>query len=315
MVDPRLPGAVPQAVQRGPAVVHVVGGDRHGRRRAARPAVHSPQEDPPGDHAERQAPRAALRRVADGPRRSSWPAAPAPAATPAPPGPTASQPRPRRIASTATPSSDAAPRPPATRPPLRPTPGRRTRPSRRGRSSSAAPMVRRRATSGRSRGTGWSRTRPGSSSGRDRPSRPARGSGSGSTRGSSRRDLDRALGADPARRGGHAPGRRLGRWLAGSPWRRRWTAGPWSLQLDATFADGRRAVWYWRLGVGRLSRDAAPMRSSVWGSAGRRRRRPGQARAGAAVALKIEVCASSGSITPKIFCSVRRWTQEPQLSK
>jgi hypothetical protein len=27
-------------------------------------------------------------------------------------------------------------------------------------------------------------------------------------------------------------------------------AGPWSLQLDATFADGRRAVWYWRLGVG-----------------------------------------------------------------
>jgi hypothetical protein len=27
-------------------------------------------------------------------------------------------------------------------------------------------------------------------------------------------------------------------------------SGPWSLQLDATFADGRRAVWYWRLGVG-----------------------------------------------------------------
>jgi len=27
-------------------------------------------------------------------------------------------------------------------------------------------------------------------------------------------------------------------------------AGPWSLQLDATFADGRRAVWYWRIGVG-----------------------------------------------------------------
>jgi hypothetical protein len=27
-------------------------------------------------------------------------------------------------------------------------------------------------------------------------------------------------------------------------------AGPWSLQLDATFGDGRRAVWYWRLGVG-----------------------------------------------------------------
>jgi len=27
-------------------------------------------------------------------------------------------------------------------------------------------------------------------------------------------------------------------------------AGPWSLRLDATFADGRRAVWYWRLGVG-----------------------------------------------------------------
>ena len=27
-------------------------------------------------------------------------------------------------------------------------------------------------------------------------------------------------------------------------------AGPWSLQLDATFAHGMRAVWYWRLGVG-----------------------------------------------------------------
>ena len=40
-----------------------------------------------------------------------------------------------------------------------------------------------------------------------------------------------------------------------------------------------------------------------------------QARAPAAGALKIETCASSGSITPKIFCSVRRWTQEPQLSK
>ncbi len=26
-------------------------------------------------------------------------------------------------------------------------------------------------------------------------------------------------------------------------------AGPWSLQLDATFAGGRRAVWYWRLSV------------------------------------------------------------------
>ena len=26
-------------------------------------------------------------------------------------------------------------------------------------------------------------------------------------------------------------------------------AGPWSLQLDTRFADGRRAVWYWRLGV------------------------------------------------------------------
>jgi hypothetical protein len=35
----------------------------------------------------------------------------------------------------------------------------------------------------------------------------------------------------------------------------------------------------------------------------------------AAVALKIETCASSGSITPKIFCSARRWTHDPQLSK
>ena len=64
-----------------------------------------------------------------------------------------------------------------------------------------------------------------------------------------------------------------------------------------------------------LSRDAASDASSMWGSVSRRCRRPGQARAGAAVAPKIEVCASSGSITPKIFCSVRRWTQEPQLSK
>ncbi len=26
-------------------------------------------------------------------------------------------------------------------------------------------------------------------------------------------------------------------------------AGPWSLQLQATFGDGRRAVWYWRVDV------------------------------------------------------------------
>lgn len=26
--------------------------------------------------------------------------------------------------------------------------------------------------------------------------------------------------------------------------------GPWSLQLEAKFTDGRRAVWYWRLGGG-----------------------------------------------------------------
>ena len=32
-------------------------------------------------------------------------------------------------------------------------------------------------------------------------------------------------------------------------------------------------------------------------------------------AEKIDTCASSGSITPKTFWSVRRWTQEPQLSK
>jgi hypothetical protein len=32
-------------------------------------------------------------------------------------------------------------------------------------------------------------------------------------------------------------------------------------------------------------------------------------------AEKIDTCASSGSITPKTFCSVRRWTQDPQLSK
>ncbi len=32
-------------------------------------------------------------------------------------------------------------------------------------------------------------------------------------------------------------------------------------------------------------------------------------------AEKIDTCASSGSITPKTFCRVRRWTHEPQLSK
>ena len=26
-------------------------------------------------------------------------------------------------------------------------------------------------------------------------------------------------------------------------------AGPWSLQLEARFGDGRRAVWYWRVAV------------------------------------------------------------------
>ena len=42
----------------------------------------------------------------------------------------------------------------------------------------------------------------------------------------------------------------------------------------------------------------------------------GQGQAGAgACAAKIETCASSGSMTPKIFWSVRRWTQLDQLSK
>ena len=61
----------------------------------------------------------------------------------------------------------------------------------------------------------------------------------------------------------------------------------------------------------RRSRGAGRARFGTAGS----RAGPGQARAPAAVALKIETCASSGSITPKIFWSVRRWTQEPQLSK
>ena len=71
-------------------------------------------------------------------------------------------------------------------------------------------------------------------------------------------------------------------------------------------------------------RDRA-VRSGIGDAAGGRRhrdepcqgpRRGGpQARAPTAVALKIETCASSDSITPKIFCSASRWTQEPQLSK
>jgi hypothetical protein len=49
---------------------------------------------------------------------------------------------------------------------------------------------------------------------------------------------------------------------------------------------------------------------------GRLAGRPGSGeRARPHLALKIETCASSGSITPKIFWSARRWTQEPQLSK
>ena len=35
----------------------------------------------------------------------------------------------------------------------------------------------------------------------------------------------------------------------------------------------------------------------------------------AGVGAKIEIWASSGSITPRTFWSVRRWAHEPQLSK
>ena len=42
---------------------------------------------------------------------------------------------------------------------------------------------------------------------------------------------------------------------------------------------------------------------------------PDHAVVGAGEGLKIETWASSGSMTPKIFWSVRRWTQPPQLSK
>jgi hypothetical protein len=42
---------------------------------------------------------------------------------------------------------------------------------------------------------------------------------------------------------------------------------------------------------------------------------PGQAVVAAVGWAKLETWASSGSITPKTFWSVRRWTQAPQLSK
>ena len=46
----------------------------------------------------------------------------------------------------------------------------------------------------------------------------------------------------------------------------------------------------------------------------RRPRRGSQAETGSAAA-KMDTCASSGSMTPKTFWRVRRWTHEPQLSK
>ena len=64
--------------------------------------------------------------------------------------------------------------------------------------------------------------------------------------------------------------------------------------------------------------EPAPLaRRRAWtrGTAPARGRRRLRRCAPAAVALKIETCASSGSITPKIFCSARRWTHDPQLSK
>ena len=45
------------------------------------------------------------------------------------------------------------------------------------------------------------------------------------------------------------------------------------------------------------------------------RSRGSAAQAGTGGADRIETCASSGSITPRIFWTVRMWTQEPQLSK
>ena len=132
--------------------------------------------------------------------------------------------------------------------------------------------------------------------------------------------LDGALGADHGGRRRRRRARRptaIGRGgVRGAPDQ----AGAWSLQLEARFGTGHGATWYWRRRTSsgrsrtrnrRRCRGAGRLGAGTAGS----RAGPGQARAPAADALKIETCASSGSITPKIFWSARRWTHEPQLSK
>ena len=97
-------------------------------------------------------------------------------------------------------------------------------------------------------------------------------------------------------------------------------AGAWSLQLEARFGQSTMrpgtgaSTSRWPRAAGHGTGAARGAGRGRCGTAGRRPA-PAQASAPAAVALKIEAWASSGSITPKIFCSVRRWTQEPQLSK
>ena len=209
-----------------------------------------------------------------------------------------------------------SPRPAAAgdgRPPHRPRlPARSPEPA--GRRLLGRRMVPSRATSGRSPGTGWSRTRPGSSRRRRSPLDPGRHLASGSTGGPPVARMDREMGA-----------------ASGTAWRARHgtparaTAAPrdrGAARSGRLEPPGGRAVRRRRAGGLVLARRG---RSVTAARVSRRRRRAlgraglvagrAQARAGAAVALKIEVCASSGSITPKIFCSVRRWTQEPQLSK
>ena len=138
------------------------------------------------------------------------------------------------------------------------------------------------------------------------PSSPAPGRAGG-------RELDREMGEGQERRGRPATARWIGRRSA-----TRDRCAAWSRRLEPA---GRCPVRRRRASgvvLARPGRSVTRRVSPPGGlelAVGRPSGRPAQARAGTAVALKIEVCASSGSITPKIFCSVRRWTQEPQLSK
>ncbi len=193
----------------------------------------------------------------------------------------------------------------------RPRPQRR-RPILRTPCSPARPAGPWRASSARSRGTASCPTRPGSSRRRHRPwtRRDTFESGSAAGRRSRAgpRDGRRSGTAKRARHGSldRAPERRSRSVRRLVP-----AAGACRSMSGSTAAGERR-------GTGACRSIGDPARQPAGGlelAVGRPSGRPAQARAGTAVALKIEVCASSGSITPKIFCSVRRWTQEPQLSK